>query len=336
MSGIVDQRVGERVRPRVSRRRDVDIRARCGDGHRAVCWVGVRGHRESGAGVIGEKRPAHLRQSRGGGGIRRGGRGDVERYRGNRCASEAVDSRVGERIKSGVPSRRSVDIGAVASDRDGAVRGGGIAAHGEPDAQVVRQHRRAVQDSIGCRCSRVIRACCADRYRDRGRRRTTIRVGDGVGERVGARIVGCRCVEIRSVIVDYDCAVPWIAVGGDRECGAGIVAKYGCSRDGSVRWRCNGVIESPGCYHDVHGRSGGLRAGIGDGVGERVGSAVAVGRQVDVGAVGRHRDRAVGGSGGSGNRERGAEIVGQDRRAIQWRVRYRGHVVIGGDRGDHQ
>ena len=89
-------------------------------------------------------------------GVVRGNRRNVQHNRRGSRHAEAVRCGVGEGVEARVVHRWGIGVGAVAVHNDSAMARCGTARHGKANAEVVGQHGRAIQDSIGRSSTRVI------------------------------------------------------------------------------------------------------------------------------------------------------------------------------------
>jgi hypothetical protein len=221
---------------------------------------------------------------------------------------------VGEAVGAVVVGVRGVGEAAVGVDHDAAVAGSGGECPGVaaiPRGGVVGGQglsgQRAVfvgEEGVVDGDRQVVDG--VDGQEGGGGGDIAIGIGQGVGEAVGAVVVGVRGVGEAAVGVDHDAAVA--GSGGERPGVAaiprgGVVGGQGLSGQRAVFVGEEGVVDGDRQVVDgVDGQEGGgggdIAIGIGQGVGEAVGAVVVGVRGVGEAAVGVDHDAAVAGSGG--------------------------------------
>ena len=278
------------------------------------CCVGS--DRQGGADVVAQHRSAAQRGSRRSGrSVGDGSRGDREVDRGDAGISEAVGHGVSEGVRTGVAGGRRVDVRAVRRDRDGAVSGRSVGRDAQPGADVIAEHRGAVQRGVGRRGARVVHGTRSDRDVHGSGRGLPGSIGHGVSERVWPGVVGRRRVDVGAACRHGDRAVQRCGITGDGQRRAEIVGDDRRAVEHHVGVGDADVVHCDGRDSKVDGGRRRASGGVGRGVGEGVRAGVAGRRGVRVRAVGRDRHRAVGRRSVGRDTKAGTEVVGQNRRA---------------------
>ncbi len=232
-------------------------------------------------------------------------RADGDRHGVGIAAALAVIDGVGEAVGAVIVGGRCVDIAAVRVDGDRAMRRVAALAVGQRIAIDVGGHREgAGLDRVfaGDNACAAAHRCIIDR-RDRDRYRVgiaaTFAIIDGIGEAVGAVVVGRWRVRVATISVDYHCAMSRI---GRLVVGKGIAIDIGGGWQSACLdgvFHCGyGIIA---CHRRIVDGTDGDRyrvriaaaIAVADGIGKAVRAVVVGHRRIGVGTVGVDHHRAM-------------------------------------------
>ena len=209
-----------------------------------------------------------------------------------------------------------------------------MAGDSKGGADVVGEDGRAGQRRVGRRARRVVAGDNGDGEIDEPDGGVAGRVGGGVAERIRTGIAGRRGVHVGAVGRHRYRAVGRRGVTDDGQAGARVVGQNRRCRQGGVG-RCRAdVVGGDRIDSENDRRRGALTGCIRGGIGEAASARVVGDRGVGVGAIGRHRDRAMRRCRVAGDGEPRTEVVDQHRRTVERDVGRRDAGVGGGNRSN--